>query len=143
MAMGKRLKLARQKRGRTQTQLAEAMVPKWTQAGVSALEARDSDSSTKLFDLAKALRVSAEWLLTGRGESGLDAKLAETPDKLLLQLIDLYGQLSPKGRDQLLNNANWLHAREHPAASASNPWGTRTEQAEHAVHEHDAPRLTK
>lgn len=46
-------------------------------------------------------------------------------DKLLYQLIDLYGQLSQQCRDKLLSEANWLHAMEHPDSSPSNPFGKK------------------
>ncbi len=74
MNLGKRLKLARERRGYTQDYLAELATTEGmpiSQALISALERRDSETSTALFQLARALKVEAEWLQTGSGESGL------------------------------------------------------------------------
>ena len=71
MALGKRLFQARKRRGLTQEQLVEK-VPAASQAMISALETRDSETSTLLFALARALRVNPEWLQDGVEPSGLD-----------------------------------------------------------------------
>jgi len=75
MNLGGRLKLARENRGMTQEQLAEkastSALP-ISQALISALEQRDSKTSTGLFAFAKVLNINAEWLQTGRGSSGLE-----------------------------------------------------------------------
>lgn len=70
MALGKRVKEARKKRGMTQEELVEK-VPGASQAAISALETRDSLTSTLLFGIARALRVNAEWLQDGTEPSGL------------------------------------------------------------------------
>lgn len=44
-----------------------------SQAVISALERRDSETTVALFAIARALRVNPEWLHTGLGESGLEA----------------------------------------------------------------------
>jgi transcriptional regulator with XRE-family HTH domain len=131
MKLGKRVRHARELRGLTQEKLAELGAKKGlTQANISALESRDSHTSTLLFALADLLDVNARWLQTGEGPSGLEAKKpVGAPDPLLLQLIDLWGQLSPDNRDVLLNYANFLHAKEHPTASPSNPFGKERRQA--------------
>lgn len=128
MNLGKRLRHARKLRGLTQEQLVQ-MVKGSSQAMISALEKRDSETTTLLFEFADALRVEPRWLLTGQGISGLeDKRPAVTPDPLLMQLIDLWSQLGAENRDKLLSNANWLHAQEHPMASASNPFGERAQK---------------
>lgn len=71
MALGKRLLRARKQRGLTQEQLVNK-VPGASQAMISALETRDSETSTLLFGLARALRVNPEWLQDGVEPSGLD-----------------------------------------------------------------------
>jgi len=94
MDLGKRIKIARQRRGFTQPQLAKLASNEHvtvSQAALSALEVRNSETSTALFDIARALRVNPEWLQTGRGESGLDmeawkpapVELAEDEKELL------------------------------------------------------------
>lgn len=65
MALGKRVRERRQELGLTQTQLAEAIGK--TQSVIQSLESRDSKKSQHVEALARALRVSTEWLLTGRG----------------------------------------------------------------------------
>lgn len=82
MKLGHRLRHARKKRGLTQEQLATAAAtPELpiSQAAISALEQRDSETSVYVFALARALKINPEWLQTGAGESGLDAD-AWVPD---------------------------------------------------------------
>lgn len=77
MKLGARLRHARDKRGMTQEQLAAAAsTPESpvSQAAISALEKRDSETTTALFQFARALGVNPEWLQTGKGDSGLDTK---------------------------------------------------------------------
>lgn len=66
----------------TQDQLAAAAstpeVP-ISQASISALEKRDSETTVGLFAIARALRVNPEWLQTGVGDSGLDADAWKAP----------------------------------------------------------------
>lgn len=82
MKLGKRLKLARDRRGMTQEQLAELAstdAQPISQPSLAMLEKRDSESTTHLFALARALRVNPEWLQTGEGESGLDRDQWQPP----------------------------------------------------------------
>lgn len=117
MNLGGRLKLARDQRGLTQDQLAEK-VPGANQAMISALESRDSETTTLLFGFADALTVDARWLQTGDGSSGLDRPAVAAPDPLLKQVIELWQHLGPDNRDTLLSNAKWLRAQERAAAPA-------------------------
>lgn len=71
MNLGGRLKQAREKRRLTQEQLVE-LVPGSSQAMISALETRDSETTTLLFGFADALRVNPRWLQDGTGDSGLE-----------------------------------------------------------------------
>lgn len=76
MQLGKRLKYAREKREMTQEQLSAAASTETlpvSQASISALEGRNSKSTTALFALARALRINPEWLQTGQGDSGLES----------------------------------------------------------------------
>lgn len=66
MALGQRLKEARQAAGMSQSELAEAVG--MTQAAIGALEIRDSKQSSKASELARALNVSVDWLLTGEDD---------------------------------------------------------------------------
>lgn len=125
MNLGRRLKDAREKRGLTQEQLA-AKVPGASQAAISALERRNSETTTLLFEFADVLQINPRWLLTGEGVSGLDGPLLGDPsDPLLHQLIGFYGDLSRDGRDKLLGTANRLYTEEHPGVSAANPFPGR------------------
>mgnify|MGYP001569002782 CR=1 FL=1 len=77
MKLGKRLKHARKHRGLKQQELsalASTDKAKISQAAISALESRNSESSGDLFAFARALRINPEWLQTGEGESGLDSE---------------------------------------------------------------------
>ena len=80
MNLGKRLKQAREARGWGQEDLAEK-VPGANQPMISALETRDSETSTLLFGFADALRVNPRWLQDAVGESGLDVPLSESTSK--------------------------------------------------------------
>lgn len=86
MNLGGRLKQARLHRKMTQEQLAASASTNdlpISQAMLSALENRDSETTTALFAFARALRVSPEWLQTGNGESGLEpAPKLEPPASL-------------------------------------------------------------
>jgi phage repressor protein C with HTH and peptisase S24 domain len=63
--LGKRLKHARKERGLTQQQLEVASGVK--QSDISKLERGESNTTTQLVKLARALGCSAEWLDTGNG----------------------------------------------------------------------------
>ena len=71
MALGERLRLARKAKGLTQMQLA--IKTGMSQAGINALEARNSAQTRYAPQLAKALGVDPNWLAFGQGESGLDS----------------------------------------------------------------------
>lgn len=76
MHLGKRLRHARERRGFTQEQLAQSASTgeqPISQAAISALEKRDSETSVFLFAFARALKINPEWLQTGVGDSGLEA----------------------------------------------------------------------
>lgn len=104
MKLGGRLKHAREKRGMTQEQLADsATTPDLpvSQAMISALEKRDSETTTALFALARTLRINPEWLHTGMGESGLDTDAWKPPSA---ELEPDEGELL---RDYRRANASW------------------------------------
>lgn len=131
MKLGKRLRHARLKRGLKQEQLAElASTPAMpiSQAMISALEQRDSETTTAIFALARALKINPEWLQTGlpANDSGLetDAWKPPSPDlakdeaslladyrkasdgwKLTLRLM---GRTPPKDQPELSKNMNIL-----------------------------------
>lgn len=50
-----------------------------SQASISALEKRDSETTVGVFALARALRINPEWLQTGSGESGLETDAWRPP----------------------------------------------------------------
>jgi len=128
MNLGKRLKQARERRKLTQEQLSAA-VTNASQAMISALEKRDSLTTTLLFQFADALKVNPRWLLNGGplADSWLD-KPPEKKDELELQLIDIYGKLSQDGRDALLANANRIFSKENPGKSTANPFPAATKE---------------
>ena len=121
MNLGGRLKRARKARGLRQEELAER-VPGSSQAMISALEVRDSETTHLLFEFADALQVSPRWLLAGKGASGLDGPIKpERNDPTLLQVIEIYRELSYQSRDQIVGMANRLHHTEHPEAPEASP----------------------
>lgn len=70
--LARRLRLARQKRGLTQTQLADISGVK--QSDISKLEMGKSLTSTKIGSLARALRCDTYWLETGEGQPDWDGQ---------------------------------------------------------------------
>jgi len=67
MALGKRVREARERSGLTQEELARKVG--MTQAAIHALEKRDSQGSRKIAELAKALGVDMGWLANGVREA--------------------------------------------------------------------------
>lgn len=128
MKLGARLKHARDQRKLTQDQLSQlASIPDAaiSQAAISALEKRDSETTVYLFQFARALRVNPEWLQTGRGESGLDtdawrpiAELAADEQDLLRDYrrasdawkltLRLMAKAEPEEQPQLSKDVNQL-----------------------------------
>lgn len=131
MRLGGRLRYAREKRELTQEELAEAAsTPAMpiSQAMISALEKRDSETTTALFAFARALRINPEWLQTGQpeGDSGLDtdgwkpptADLAPDEAELIRDYrksssgwkltLRLLGRTSPEEQPKLSRDMNIL-----------------------------------
>lgn len=66
--IGQRLRIAREKSGLTQAQLARRVRVKITQGTIGHIESGRSENSRYIVWIAAALNVRAEWLLTGDGE---------------------------------------------------------------------------
>ena len=64
--LGERVRLARERNSITQTECAVGVGV--TQAAIAALEKRKSQSCGYTSELAKVLKVSVDWLATGRGD---------------------------------------------------------------------------
>lgn len=77
MNYSSRIKSARKHAGLTQAELASRVGV--TQASISDLERGKSASSTFTATLAKACRVSAEWLATGEGQMFSDSLESDVP----------------------------------------------------------------
>lgn len=67
-SIGERLRIARTKRGLTQEGLASLVQSPLTQGAIAHIEGGRSESSRHIVWIAAALRVRAEWLVTGQGE---------------------------------------------------------------------------
>lgn len=73
---------------------------------------------TRIAEVARILRVSESWLVTGKEDDG-----SET-DPLLAQLISITRLLPPEGQDLLLQQANGLYTALNPSKrSPANPFG--------------------
>lgn len=108
MKFGERIRLARKHRGLTQEQLSEASAV--SQSLISQLERSPTATGSEyVVRLAKALRVSVEWLSDEIGEMELPSSAG------LQQLITLYTQADERGRDSILRVA------EAEAHYANNP----------------------
>lgn len=91
MALGARIKLARQARKMTQQELADAI--NWEQGAIGNVERRDSKTCSHTADIAAALNVDLEWLSTGKGEmhkSGNEAVITNSIDKDKYTLIPIF-----------------------------------------------------
>ena len=104
MALGLNVKRLRIRAGLTQAELAELVG--LDQAAISALERRDSRSSTYASALARALNTSTDELLTGEiAEKPEEAEVAMINPAELSELITHYTQATDIGRQQLLRAA--------------------------------------
>ncbi len=95
MALGARIKLARQARKMTQQQLADAIG--WEQGAIGNVERRDSKTCSHTADIAAALNVDLEWLSTGNGEmkkSGSEAVIINTEQKDGYTLIPIFTEVA-------------------------------------------------
>lgn len=91
MALGARLKLAREARKMTQQELADAV--DWDQGAIGNVERRDSKSCRYTAALATALNVDLEWLSTGNGKmqkSGNEAVIIEPSQKDKYTVIPIF-----------------------------------------------------
>ena len=96
MAFGHRVRDARKARDLSQQQLADLVGV--NQPVIGSIESRDSTNSKHAPNIAKALRVSLEWLLTGIGVSGLTSldeiiNVNELAD--LTSDVDIYDESEP------------------------------------------------
>lgn len=99
MALGNRVKEAREFRKLTQGELADLIG--WTQQALSTLENRDSKKSSYAGQIAKALDISIDWLMSGTG-SMLNQTSANSSEKNLIKYVPV------KGSAQMGDNGYWL-----------------------------------
>ena len=91
MALGARIKLARQARKMTQQDLADSI--NWEQGAIGNVERRDSKTCSHTAQIAAALNVDLEWLSTGKGEmqkSGDEAVIIDITQKDKYTLIPIF-----------------------------------------------------
>ena len=152
MALGQRLKIAMEKRGLTQEQLAaranDLGQRRVSQASISALIKLDSKSSEALFQLARALRVNPEWLQDGDPvESGLDREAWSPGNHSSPESKDIAiaWQKLPAERRQAFRDQIFLEAiiaTQYPWLIRGRPAGESYDQFERAM-ERDIVRITK
>ncbi len=99
MALGFRVKEAREHRGLTQGELADAI--DWSQQALSTLEKRDSKKSAYSSQIAEALDININWLMNGNG-SMLDKE--DKPRKA----INLIKYVPVKGTAQMGDEGYWV-----------------------------------
>lgn len=100
MALGSRIKEAREHRGLKQGELADAVG--WSQQALSTLENRDSKKSEYSSKIAKALDVDLNWLMTGDGSMLQQQPKNNKPQKNLIKYVPV------KGSAQMGDNGYWL-----------------------------------
>ncbi len=81
MALGMRVKEAREYRDLTQGELADAI--EWSQQALSTLEKRDSKKSAYSSQIAKALDIDLDWLIMGVGSMINDGSENNEAKKLI------------------------------------------------------------
>ncbi|MBV6306308.1 helix-turn-helix domain-containing protein [Candidimonas humi] len=67
-SIGERLIIARKKRGLSQDALARLLTPPVSQGAIAHIESGRIESSRHLVWIAAALKIRAEWLVTGEGD---------------------------------------------------------------------------
>lgn len=99
MALGHRVRDARKFRGVKQGELADLIG--WTQQALSTLENRDSKKSSYAAQIAKALDIDIDWLMSGAGEMIKKARESKSP-KNLIKYVPV------KGSAQMGDNGFWM-----------------------------------
>lgn len=91
MALGKRVKQAREAANLTQEELA--VLVGMTQGAITAMENRDSDSSRKSLALSNALNVSHHWLITGQEPTEKEVTTFQPVTGLSSKIIQVSGTI--------------------------------------------------
>lgn len=101
MALGQRVKQAREAMGLTQEDLGQLVG--MSQAAIHILEKRDSKSTGKVLRLAKALKTTPEYLLTGNDNSAREpeGKAGGQPEGEWLGPLDAWGSDTPLHEDEI------------------------------------------
>lgn len=98
MALGNRVKQAREFRKLTQGDLAEKIG--WTQQALSTMENRDSKKSDYSSKISKALNVNMDWLMSGTGS--MLQKSNDNQPKNLIKYVPV------KGTAQMGDQGYWI-----------------------------------
>lgn len=119
MNIGDRVREARKEKGLSQGKLAAKVGIR--QPTLSDLENGESSSTGHIAQIAAALDVSALWLETGRGPKHIGAASNDEDDELskIVQLIALYKEATPGGRDLILTTASNVAKRDAFSAGLS------------------------
>ncbi|MCH1781752.1 XRE family transcriptional regulator [Psychrobacter glaciei] len=99
MALGSRVKEAREHRGLTQGELADKIG--WSQQALSTLEKRDSKKSAYASPIAKALDIDIDWLMSGTGEMLIKPE-NKSPSKKPIKYVPV------KGSAQMGDQGYWI-----------------------------------
>ena len=97
--LAERLKYARKHRGLTQSALAELIGV--SQAAIQKIESGKAYQTTKLVDLANALKVKPEWLGSGEGEMLLSAQGEALPPESEWGTVDAWDKNTPLPDDEV------------------------------------------
>lgn len=97
--LAERLKYARKHRGLTQSALAELIGV--SQAAIQKIESGKAYQTTKLVDLANALKVKPEWLGSGEGEMLLSAQGEALPPVSEWGTVDAWDKNTPLPDDEV------------------------------------------
>lgn len=119
-----RIRQRREELQLSQDRLAEALgvkrqtVQQWeTEPGPAGSKVLSTaPKRTRLAEVAKALGVTEEWLMTGRGEDG------RVTDPGKSQLNAFYDGMTPEMQHILLAQANTLYNLSNPGPGAGNPF---------------------
>ncbi len=109
MALGKNIKELRRKNGLSQNQLSALTNGAVSQGAISALEKRDSASSEFAAEIAKALKVSVNQLITGVEPDNYFVLSKEE-----IEWLEMRKKLKVEDRQAVFNHGNSLAEQAKP-----------------------------
>jgi transcriptional regulator with XRE-family HTH domain len=110
-----RIKRLRESKGLTLEAFASAVGVSYQSVQHWERQSGTAPTRKRMPSVAAALGVSVEYLTGGdTSADSIKQMAAAAEDKMLGQLIDIYGELDQQFRDKLINEANWMLSIQLP-----------------------------